>query len=81
MIKKFVLILLLIPMFAVADDGPNCSVDVVLPDKDGFLICKHVKSTSKETVVIMLTGKASQADKIKGSLAGCNDYLIKLCKK
>ena len=52
-------------------------LDVVLPDKDGFLICKHVKATSKNTTVIMLTGKATQADKIKGSLAGCNDYLIK----
>lgn len=52
-------------------------LDVVLPDKDGFFICKYVKSTSKETIVIMLTGKATQADKIKGSLAGCNEYLIK----
>ena len=52
-------------------------LDVVLPDKDGFHICKYVKSTSKETIVIMLTGKATQSDKIKGSLAGCNDYLIK----
>jgi len=52
-------------------------LDVVLPDKDGFLICKHIKATSKETIAIMLTGKATPADKIKGSLAGCDDYLIK----
>ena len=52
-------------------------LDVVLPDKDGFLICKHIKATSKNTIAIMLTGKATQADKIKGSLAGCDDYLIK----
>ncbi len=52
-------------------------LDVVLPDKDGFLICKHIKTTSKNTITIMLTGKATQADKIKGSLAGCDDYLIK----
>lgn len=52
-------------------------LDVVLPDKDGFLICKHIKSESKNTIAIMLTGKATQADKIKGALAGCNDYLIK----
>jgi len=52
-------------------------LDVVLPDKDGFLICKHIKATNKETIAIMLTGKATQADKIKGSLAGCDDYLIK----
>lgn len=52
-------------------------LDVVLPDKNGFLICKYIKAERKDTVVIMLTGKATQADKIKGSLAGCNDYLIK----
>ena len=52
-------------------------LDVVLPDKDGFQICKKIKTNNKETIVIMLTGKATQADKIKGSLAGCNDYLIK----
>ena len=52
-------------------------LDVVLPDKDGFQICKHIKANNKETIAIMLTGKATQADKIKGSLAGCNDYLIK----
>lgn len=52
-------------------------LDVVLPDKDGFQICKFIKANNKETIAIMLTGKATQADKIKGSLAGCDDYLIK----
>jgi len=52
-------------------------LDVVLPDKDGFQICKFIKAKNKETIAIMLTGKATQADKIKGSLAGCDDYLIK----
>lgn len=52
-------------------------LDVVLPDRDGFQICKFIKAKNKETIAIMLTGKATQADKIKGSLAGCNDYLIK----
>lgn len=52
-------------------------LDVVLPDKDGFQICKHIKSKCKNTIVMMLTGKATQSDKIKGSLAGCDDYLVK----
>lgn len=52
-------------------------LDVVLPDKDGFQICKHVKAKNKATIAIMLTGRATQADKIKGSLAGCNAYLVK----
>jgi len=52
-------------------------LDVVLPDKDGFQICKHLKATSKGTVAIMLTGKATQSDRIKGSLSGCDAYLVK----
>jgi CheY-like chemotaxis protein len=52
-------------------------LDVVLPDKSGYQICKEIKSKNKNTIAIMLTGKATQADKIKGSLAGCDDYLIK----
>ena len=52
-------------------------LDVVLPDKDGFTICRHIKETSKETTVIMLTGKAKQADKVKGALAGCDAYMVK----
>ena len=59
------------------DKFNDSQFNLVLQDKDGFLICKHIKSESKNTIAIMLTGKATQADKIKGSLAGCNDYLIK----
>jgi DNA-binding response OmpR family regulator len=36
-----------------------------------------MKSADSDVKVIMLTGKASQADKIKGKLAGCDDYLVK----
>jgi CheY-like chemotaxis protein len=52
-------------------------LDVMLPDSDGFQICKQIKSNTKSTNVVMLTGKASPADKVRGSLAGCDDYLIK----
>ena len=59
------------------DDYDVAFLDVVLPDKDGFAICRHIKETSKDTTVIMLTGKAKQADKVKGALAGCNAYMVK----
>lgn len=52
-------------------------LDVVLPDQDGFSICKHIKSNTKNTRVVMLTGKAKPSDKVKGSLAGCDAYLVK----
>lgn len=52
-------------------------LDVVLPDMDGFQICKNIKNTNKNTAVVMLTAKSSAADKVKGSLAGCDAYLVK----
>ncbi|MBI3775198.1 MAG: response regulator [Gammaproteobacteria bacterium] len=52
-------------------------LDVVLPDWDGFSICKKVKAESPSTIAVMLTSKATQADKLKGTLAGCDAYLVK----
>lgn len=60
-----------------AHDYALIFLDVVLPDWDGYQICKRIKSRSPSTVVIMVTGKATAADKLKGALAGCNAYLIK----
>jgi two-component system cell cycle response regulator len=54
-------------------------LDVVLPGADGYQICKTIKKdkAAKDTPVIMLTGKTSPFDRIKGSLAGCDTYLTK----
>ena len=52
-------------------------LDVVLPDWDGFQICKHIKSKAPETIVVMLSGKATASDKLRGALAGCDAYLVK----
>ena len=52
-------------------------LDVMLPDGDGFAICKETKQTHPDATIIMLTGKSTQADKIKGAMAGCDDYLVK----
>jgi len=54
-------------------------LDVVMPGKDGFSVCKLIKKnpTTKDLPVIMLTGKSSAMDKVKGSLAGCQAYLTK----
>lgn len=54
-------------------------LDVVLPGADGYQICKAIKKdkVAHDTPVIMLTGKSSPFDRIKGSLAGCDTYLTK----
>ena len=54
-------------------------LDVVLPDIDGYKVCKQIrKSTKSQGIpVVMLTSKSSPFDKMRGSLAGCDMYLTK----
>ena len=54
-------------------------LDVVMPGIDGYKVCKHLKQNdrSKATPVVMLTGKSSPFDKVKGTLSGCDTYLTK----
>ena len=54
-------------------------LDVVMPGIDGYKVCKHLKQNdrSEGTPVIMLTGKSSPFDKVKGTLSGCDTYLTK----
>jgi CheY-like chemotaxis protein len=54
-------------------------LDVILPGKDGYDVCRYIRSHSlqRQTPVIMLTGNSAPADRVKGKLAGCDTYLIK----
>ncbi len=55
-------------------------LDVVLPGIDGYQVCKLIKSNKqaiKKTAVVMLTSRGSPFDKLRGSLAGCDEYLTK----
>jgi len=54
-------------------------LDVMLPGVDGLKVCKQIKSHkwSKKMPVVMLTGKDSRIDKIRGAMAGANEYLTK----
>ena len=55
-------------------------LDVVLPGIDGYQVCKMIKANKqamKKTAVVMLTSRSSPFDKLRGSLAGCDEYLTK----
>lgn len=56
-------------------------LDVMLPGMDGYAVCKSIKKDkdrkARATPVIMLTGKSSTFDRIKGSISGCDTYLTK----
>ena len=52
-------------------------LDIMLPIKDGFEVCKSLRQSNIQTPIIMLTAKDSIEDKIKGLDIGANDYLAK----
>lgn len=51
-------------------------LDILLPDVDGFQICKKIRETSYYPV-IMLTAKGADMDKIMGLTIGADDYITK----
>jgi twitching motility two-component system response regulator PilG len=54
-------------------------LDIMLPDIDGYEVCKQIKADSRtaSVPVIMLTGKKTQEDHDKGVQAGADAYLVK----
>jgi twitching motility two-component system response regulator PilG len=54
-------------------------LDVVLPEMDGYKVCKLIKSneSTRSIPIIMLTGKSSPFNKVRGVMAGCDRYLTK----
>ena len=52
-------------------------LDVMLPDTDGFTICRRLRGAGIYVPVIMLTAKASATDRVDGLDAGADDYIPK----
>lgn len=52
-------------------------LDVMLPNKDGFEICRDLRKNSIDTPVLMLTCKAEEIDKVLGLEIGADDYMTK----
>lgn len=52
-------------------------LDINLPKKNGFEVCKSMRAGGKKTPVIMLTAKGLLEDKLTGFDCGADDYLIK----
>ena len=51
-------------------------LDLMLPSKDGFQICREIRN-SKEIPIIMVTAKKESIDKIRGLGLGADDYIVK----
>jgi two-component system response regulator VicR len=61
----------------VKDEKPDLMLlDIMLPELDGFEVCRHVRSDSN-LPIIMLTAKDSEVDKVLGLEFGADDYVTK----
>jgi DNA-binding response OmpR family regulator len=57
--------------------GPDLVIlDVMLPGKDGFEVCKQIRKSSK-VPIIMLTARGDVTDRVVGLEIGADDYLAK----
>lgn len=52
-------------------------LDVMMPRRDGFSVCRELRRNGRRTPVLMLTARDTVADKITGLDAGGDDYLTK----
>ena len=52
-------------------------LDVMLPDLNGFEVCKQIRNEGVETGVLFLTAKDGMDDKVKGLTLGGDDYMTK----
>jgi len=51
--------------------------DVMLPDIDGFEVCRQIRAMGLGTGIILLTALGQEANKIAGLTAGADDYVTK----
>jgi DNA-binding response OmpR family regulator len=52
-------------------------LDVMLPRKDGFSVCRAIRAAGVRTPVILLTAKGQEVDKVLGLELGADDYVTK----
>ena len=52
-------------------------LDVMLPDIDGFEVCRRIRASGSKIGIIMLTAKSQEIDKVTGLMTGADDYVTK----
>src|SRR5882724_5113494 len=74
---------------ATAGDGPGglakataepfdvIILDIMLPGKNGFDVCRDIRSSGSDVAILMLTAKTQVIDRVVGLKLGADDYLTK----
>jgi two-component system, OmpR family, response regulator len=52
-------------------------LDVMLPGRDGFEVCRELRARNRWAPVLMLTARDAVGDRVRGLDAGADDYLVK----
>jgi two-component system alkaline phosphatase synthesis response regulator PhoP len=52
-------------------------LDVMLPDRSGFEVCRDLRQRGVETPILMLTARGQVEDRVLGLRLGADDYLVK----
>ncbi|WMT38843.1 response regulator transcription factor [Paenibacillus sp. D2_2] len=52
-------------------------LDIMLPDTDGFEICTQIRAQDPSVIIVFLTARGQDLDKIKGLEIGADDYIVK----
>ena len=52
-------------------------LDIMLPDTDGFEVCRRIRAADPQIGIIMLTARTQEMDKVTGLMTGADDYVTK----
>ncbi|MBP1759075.1 MAG: Two-component response regulator, partial [Firmicutes bacterium] len=52
-------------------------LDIMLPDMDGFEVCRRIRASNPRIGIIMLTARTQEMDKVTGFMTGADDYVTK----
>lgn len=52
-------------------------LDVMMPQKNGYVVCSEIRKIDKNVPIIFLTAKDGDADELRGLMLGADDYISK----
>lgn len=62
---------------AVADDYDVIILDIMLPEMNGYEVCRALRNDGNKTPILMLTARDAERDIVEGLDTGADDYLAK----